>query len=125
MGDLTKNFSRHEFACHCGCCCADVVPELVEHLQSLRDLIGQPVIVVSGCRCPTHNAAVDGARNSQHMAGRAADVRVKGMSPAELKRLAETILNFRYGGIGLYDTFVHLDVRPNGPARWQGASHVA
>ena len=125
MGDLTRNFSRREFACHCGCGDASVVPELVEHLQELRDLIGQPVIVVSGFRCQTHNTAVDGARHSQHLVGRAADVRVRGMSPIEIKRLAETIPAFRDGGIGLYDAFVHLDVRPNGPARWNGESNVA
>jgi zinc D-Ala-D-Ala carboxypeptidase len=125
MGDLTKSFSRHEFACHCGCGGTDVEGELVEHLQELRDLIGQPVIVVSGFRCQAHNTAVGGATRSQHLLGRAADVRVRAMSPIEIKRLAETIDAFRDGGIGLYSAFVHLDVRPNGPARWQGATHVA
>ena len=125
MGDLTRNFSGHEFACHCSCGGSDVVPELVERLQDLRDLVGHPIIVVSGYRCQAHNTAVGGATHSQHLLGRAADVRVKGMSTIEIKRLAETIDAFRDGGIGLYDAFVHLDVRPNGPARWQGVTHVA
>ena len=124
MGDLTKNFSRYEFACHCGCGCADVEEKLVEHLQELRDLIGQPVIVVSGCRCHAHNTAVGGATHSQHLFGCAADVRVKGVTPVEIKRLAETIDAFCYGGIGLYDTFTHLDVRTTGFARWNGETHV-
>jgi zinc D-Ala-D-Ala carboxypeptidase len=118
VGDLSKNFSQREFACHCGCGGADVEPELVEHLQELRDLIGKPVIVVSGFRCKAHNTAVEGAINSQHLVGRAGDVRVKGISPTEIARLAETIDAFRDGGISIYDTFTHLDVRPDGPARW-------
>jgi len=60
MGDLTRNFSRSEFACPC-CGRADVDMRLVEALQELRDLAGVPVRVNSGFRCAKHNREVGGA----------------------------------------------------------------
>ena len=43
-------------------------------LDKLRDGWGRPIIVTSGYRCKELNAAVGGARNSQHLRGRAADI---------------------------------------------------
>lgn len=118
MGDLSKNFSRWEFACHCGCGQEEVSPLLVEALQRLRDAVGKPIHVTSGCRCPAHNQAVKGSPRSQHCIGRAADIQVKGMSSQKLGALAETIPGFARGGVGLYDRWVHVDVRVYGPVRW-------
>ncbi len=118
MGDLSPHFSRVEFACHCGCGKMIVDLRLIEALEALRERIGRPIIVISGCRCAVHNRRKGGVPNSQHLRGRAADLRIAGLSPEEIARHAETIQAIREGGIGLYDTFVHLDVRRNGPARW-------
>jgi len=124
MGDLSKNFSRREFACHCGCGRDNVSPALVAALQELRDLAEAPVAVVSGCRCPARNRAVGGANNSQHLAaknqeGRAADVTIKGMALKEMYGLALEVPGFYGGGIGLYpgDGFMHVDIRGH-EARW-------
>jgi uncharacterized protein YcbK (DUF882 family) len=118
MGDLSKNFSRHEFACRC-CGRAEINQRLVDALQELRDLAGLPVRVTSGYRCPEHNQAIGGATRSQHLLGTAADIVVRGMTPAEMYRLAEDIEVFRNGGIGVYPDkgFIHVDVR-DGRARW-------
>ena len=118
MGDLSKNFSRHEFACRC-CGRADINQRLVDALQELRDLAGLPVRVTSGYRCQEHNQAIGGATRSQHLLGTAADIVVRGMTPAEMYRLAEDIEVFRNGGIGVYPDkgFIHVDVR-DGRARW-------
>ena len=43
-------------------------------LDKLRDGWGGPIIVTSGYRCKELNAAVGGARNSQHLKGQAADI---------------------------------------------------
>ncbi len=43
-------------------------------LDNLRDGWGRPIIVTSGYRCKELNAAVGGARNSQHLKGQAADI---------------------------------------------------
>lgn len=122
MGDLSKNFSRSEFACNGQKCCggsAPVHPGLITALQELRDKIGAPLIVSSGFRCKTFNAAINGAENSQHMHGMAADLLIpNGWTPERLAELAETVPLFHGGGIGIYPTWVHVDVRKD-RARWR------
>ncbi|HKR04422.1 MAG TPA: D-Ala-D-Ala carboxypeptidase family metallohydrolase [Bacteroidia bacterium] len=49
-------------------------------LDPLRDQIKQPIYVSSGFRCVKVNAAIGGAKNSQHTKGLAADIKVSGMS---------------------------------------------
>lgn len=124
MGDLTKNFSRQEFACHC--CgglpinwASEEVPPLAAALQELRDYAGAPIQVVSGYRCPEHNREVGGAKNSQHVLGKAADIRIPGKSVQEIYSLACGVEAFEEGGIGVYPDqgFVHVDVRGH-MARW-------
>ena len=118
MGDLSENFSRSEFGCKC-CGEANVDPDLVAALQELRDLAGSPLIVISGYRCPKHNAAVGGAKKSQHMLGKAADIVIKDLTPYQVYRLAEKVAAFKNGGMGMYpqNGFVHVDVRGH-KARW-------
>lgn len=119
MGDLSKDFNKSEFMCKCGCNKFNLSPVLIDALQQLRDYIGQPIIINSACRCEKHNVAVGGVKNSLHLRGKAADIRVKGIEPRELARLAAEISDFRNGGIGTYDNFVHVDVRGK-KARWRG-----
>ena len=122
MGDLSKDFSRSEFACKGeGCCSASapVHPQLVAGLQELRGKVGAALTLSSGFRCVTHNAKVGGAAGSQHTLGMAADVLCPaGWSPERLAKAAETVEVFRRGGIGIYPGRIHVDVRPDGPARW-------
>lgn len=111
-----KHFKPQEFACkHCGEIKIDI--NLLEKLEELRTAIGnKPIIVNSGYRCPTHNKAVGGAAKSQHMYGRAADIRVKDMSPRILEKYADTV--FANGGVGMGgNVIVHVDTRGY-RARW-------
>lgn len=63
---------------------------LVTHvLDPLREMYGKPIIVNSGYRCPQLNAAVGGAKNSQHMRGEAADITAG--SKEENRKLFELI----------------------------------
>lgn len=57
-----------------------------EVLQPLRDHLGRPVVISSGYRCRELNEKVGGAKNSQHMRGEAADIRVK-----DSRELTETM----------------------------------
>ncbi|MEN6585978.1 MAG: D-Ala-D-Ala carboxypeptidase family metallohydrolase, partial [Sulfuricella sp.] len=77
---LSPNFTRAEFACKCGCGFAEPDPALVTGLQALRDALGKPIIITSGCRCAKHNTAEGGAKRSMHVAGKAADIRVARMT---------------------------------------------
>lgn len=108
-----KYFGRHEFACKCGKCGGypvETSEALLRVLDKFREEIGEPVYVNSGIRCKAHNAAVDGAKNSRHLYGDAADIRCDGKTPREMYNLAERLLP-NTGGIGIYDWGIHIDVR--------------
>ena len=53
-----------------------------------------------------------------HLYGAAADITVKDISPEQVAQYAEKLLTGK-GGIGVYKTFVHIDVRST-KARWNG-----
>jgi uncharacterized protein YcbK (DUF882 family) len=81
---------------------------------------GRPILVTSGYRTEATNErlrrrGIDAARNSFHLRGRAVDIRVRGVEPRGMARLG---LLLGLGGVGVYPTFVHLDI---GPRRtWRG-----
>lgn len=107
---IAPNFQAREFDCQgSGCCSATPIDDkLVAYLQEIRDHFGKPVHVTA-YRCKTHNAKVANAvPNSYHCYGQAADFHIDGVAPAEIAKYAESI---GIKGIGLYDTFVHIDTR--------------
>lgn len=111
---LTKNFTRAEFDCPCGCGTQMVDPELAEKLQRIRDALGKPIKITSGYRCLKHNQAVGGGTNSRHRYGMAADWRLKDRSvtPVALGIIAQAV---GFGGVGIYwyagNAFCHADTR--------------
>lgn len=110
---LTKNFQAREFDCHCGKCTETPIDlDHVAKLQKLRDDLGASITINSAYRCPTHNAAVGGEKNSIHMKGQATDIVLSGMSPNEVADACE-----HFDGLGRYDTFTHIDSRGY-KARW-------
>jgi len=111
-----EHFKRKEFACKCGCGFDAVDVELLEVLENLRTFTGQPIIINSACRCESHNKAVGGKKNSQHTKGKACDIVVKNMTPKFIYEVLTTKYKDKYG-IGLYRSFVHIDVREK-KARW-------
>lgn len=124
-GNLTAHFSLSEFKSKDGAKTpASVIPhlkELAENLEVLRAAVGGKSITInSGYRSPAHNAAVGGAKNSQHVQGKAADIVVSGMTPSQVKAKIEQLINqgkMKQGGIGKYSSFVHYDTRGYA-ARW-------
>ena len=116
---LSEHFDSTVFACKCGCGGmnngAGVDPRLVQVLERMRPILGVPLELSCGYRCPTHNAEVGGVWNSQHVYGKAADVlKPSGVS---LQRLVDAAETAGADGIGVYDWGVHIDVR-RCPARW-------
>lgn len=117
---LSKNFQRSEFACKGTGCCGNSAPvddRLVQGLQQLRDLAGGPIFITSGFRCQTHNRSVGSSPTSQHTLAKAADIQSRSLSPKKLKELALQVPAFEQGGIGLYNNFLHVDVRKQ-RTRW-------
>lgn len=121
---LTKNFAIEEFDCHDG----TPVPSslygnlnsLAFNLQVLREHLNRPIHILSGYRTQAYNKKVGGATHSQHLIARAADIQVKGITPYSLAMIIEELIRdefMKQGGLGLYDTFVHYDIR-GFKARW-------
>ena len=115
---ITANFKVREFACSDGSDVIFISQELVEVLQKIRSHFKAAVTINSGYRTPAHNKKVGGAAYSQHLYGTAADITVKGVKPRDVAAYAETLLP-NTGGIGIYGTFTHIDVRKV-KSRWNG-----
>ncbi len=92
--------------------------ELIVMLNAIRSRYGRPIVVNSGYRSPEHNAAVGGVPNSQHVLGTAADIRPLNKNMSDLPQLQAICDEMNvHGGVGFYDSFVHVDVRGY-RARW-------
>lgn len=84
--------------------------------EKIRFMAGErPLTVVSAFRTKSHNRKIGGAKNSQHVQGRALDLKPpKGMT---VKKFYEMIFmnvhQLQITGIGRYKTFVHVDIRPS------------
>ena len=115
---LSNNFRVREFACQDGSDVIFVSPDLVSLLQKIRTHFGKAVTITSAYRTPSHNKSVGGTTYSQHQYGTAADIKVSGISPKKVAAYAETLL-VNKGGIGTYNTFIHIDVRAD-RSRWKG-----
>jgi len=121
---LTENFTRQEFDCKDGTIVPDnLLPNikaLAIQLQALRVHLGEPIHINSAYRSPAHNKRIGGAKNSQHVLGKAADITCKSKSPKQLAAAIEKLITagkLKFGGMGVYPGFVHVDIRA-GKARW-------
>jgi uncharacterized protein YcbK (DUF882 family) len=117
---VTEHFLYSDFLCPC-CDTLKIVPGFYRHtalLERMRGELAFPIAVNSGFRCAKHNREVGGAPRSWHLLF-ATDIRPEDGSPEKLAALQELAERFGFGGIGRYETFLHLDLRPD-PARWRG-----
>jgi len=121
---LSKNFSKSEFECRCGCEMPkevlNNVQKVANQLQALRNIVGKSITVNSGYRCPEWNTKVGGVKTSQHILGKASDIVIKDMTPDDVAHLIEQMIDsgdMLQGGLGRYNTFTHYDIRKT-KARW-------
>lgn len=129
MGDLTRNISRHELACNCGCGFSSMDWETIEVVQDVCDhfanILGVDKVVLnitSAARCyaynrlPSSEGGPGSNDKSQHPKACALDFQIVGVSPKAIYEY----LNHKYPnkyGIGEYTTFIHFDSRSY-RARW-------
>jgi len=96
-------------------------PRLIEILSILQESWGfdKPIRLTSGYRTPRTNALIGEAASprSLHLEGQAADIAMDGVAPLDMALAAHSV-SLRLGmmGIGLYGSFVHVDI--GAMARW-------
>jgi len=142
MNDLSKRFSRSEFACPCGCGQDAVDYELIINLESLADYFEQQepnvsrvvVHINSGNRCKAYDYQLkidlghdmSKPSKSQHLFNKASDFWMEYVYSGKTQRkripddlVADKLEEFypNKHGIGRYKGRTHYDTR-TGPARW-------
>lgn len=96
---------------------AEMDPELLDLIYDVREALNSDGTyeVVSAYRSPKTNEMLRGrskntgvAKKSQHLLGKAIDVRLEGIPT---RKLRDTALAMRRGGVGYYEAsdFVHMD----------------
>lgn len=128
-GQITANFNIEEFSCNAN---KEVLltPEVMAHikrLQKFRFWYRRVMSINSGYRTKEYNTRIGGSPRSKHMEGIATDF----MLPQEYylyskKRQNQFLNNIKKkwlslckedglgGGVGFYNTFIHLDSRAKG-----------
>lgn len=113
----------------------NIIPTL-KILQSIRNKIGRVININSGYRSREYNISVGGKPNSTHLVFNAVDWTPVGYTRKDIERLyydidAGEYIVYHKGekitpnelGLGLYDTFIHLDTRGfigrTAPKRWR------
>lgn len=110
---ISTHFKVKEFACSDGSRPVFVSDDLVNMLENIRQHFGKPITITSGFRTASYNKKVSGSSsNSMHTYGIAADIKVENVSPESVYQYASEALG-AHGGVILYDTFVHIDMRSN------------
>lgn len=116
----TEHFMHSDFICPC-CDRLKLIPAFYTHmgyLEQMRSELGFDIIINSGYRCPEHNAEVGGAPKSWHLLF-ATDISLEDDDSYKLKGMYKMALSLGFGGIGLYENHIHLDLRPE-EVRWRG-----
>ncbi len=122
---MSAHFSYVEFRCKCGGAFRDcqriwVRRAHVRRLEAYRAKLGQPIRIISGCRCKGRNKAVGGAKSSQHMFGAATDI--EALRTVEQRREMKL-----FAGLGFRRSsrkVVHVDSRDKSGKNLTGGSPV-
>lgn len=109
----TNNFTVKEFECS-HCYRNSIKQKVLNKLQQLRDYIKEPVFVISGYRCPTHNKQL-GCDIKSFTEGTSANIRVvkedgTWVSSHELGNIIEESGIFENETVILYKTYVHITI---------------
>lgn len=120
---LSEHFHLKEFDCRCTrpqCQTTLVDTDLIITLEKIRRQANYPITILSGYRCKKRNEEIGGSASSRHMYGDAADITCP-LRPLDLAAIARRMPLIENGGLGLYDTFIHVDTR-GVRARWNHRS---
>jgi len=103
-----KHFDENEFTMN-GISVFDKMDKnLLQELDSLRELCGFPLLINSSWRSEEYNKAVGGSKGSYHKKGRAIDLHCT--SSTQRKDIVKHALNLGLS-CGVARTFIHCDNR--------------
>ena len=122
MAEDTKNFKVSEFACKCGCGYDGIDQKVINMAQTIRDALGVPVRVNSGCRCEAHNKKVGGRPKSKHLLGKAADLSCSKGAEEMFQTVQRLYGEGRLPDLDYcikYRTFIHIDCGGKHNNRWE------
>lgn len=89
-----------------------ILPELRDKLVQLAARLNTNLTITSAYRSPAYNERVGGSKNSMHVQGKAVDIVQTGYTIAERQRFIIAAHDLGLHGIGIYNTFTHLDIGP-------------
>lgn len=117
--DEIEYFDFEEVKCKCGGKYCDGRPHEMQKLtmqiaDRARRWSGNPITVISGLRCETHNKNEKGVWNSQHMFGEALDVYFYGKSPNAALAWLQSQPDVRYAYRIEGSNNIHFDIQPVG-----------
>ena len=109
MSQISKNFTREEATCRCGCGKVVLVDSVIELIQNIRNEYGSSILINRWYSCPEHNKEVGGASSSFHILGLAVDLRP---GDGDLKELYLVCEKAEPNGLGIYPEkkFIHIDL---------------
>jgi len=108
---------NHLFRCHYDNKEKPIDPALYVLLDRIHTRLGagqRPLLLISGYRSPEYNRllrarSIGVAKQSYHLKGMAADIRIRGIG---LHKVREEAVTLAQGGVGAYDRFIHVDLGP-------------
>src|SRR6478736_3199445 len=103
----TPHFLVDELACRC-CGLFTMPAQMLVFLEDVREEYGRAMVINSAQRCKAHNAKVGGKPNSAHVLGLAVDVKIG--DGYERNRLIRAAIKHGVEGIGVYASFIHIDI---------------
>lgn len=120
----TKNFKASEFACHCGCGYNVIDQRVINMAQVIREALGVPVRVNSGCRCEANNARAGGVKSSFHVKGKAADLScslgaVKMFETVKRLKAEGKLPDLEYCILYKRKNFIHIDCGKKRNSFWE------
>ena len=114
---VSDHFKLREFKCNDNSRVVVLNDELVTVLETARLHFGKAIKINSGYRTVAYNSTLkDASPKSQHTHGNAADIVVIDVKLIDVYNYFNETYPDTYG-VGIYNTFVHIDVRPS-KARW-------
>lgn len=122
---LSEDFAFYEFDCPCmrvSCDKTVVSKEMIDMIQKLREYTKFPISITSGYRCKEYQQDLrdkgyeTSKGPSSHELGIAADILCGAYDGKQLAELAEKV---GFKNIGIGRRFIHVDLREDGPRRWE------